>query len=657
MEEKIKKMKDLIETLNKASELYYQKNISIMTDYEYDRLYDELVRLENETNMTLSNSPTVNVEPEISSSLQQVEHPAPMLSLAKTKQVSELSDFLDEKEGLLSWKLDGLTIVLTYEDGKLKSGVTRGTGTIGEVVTENVKQFKNVPLSIPYKGRLVVRGEAVIKYSDFKRMNDEIGDGTAQYKNPRNLCSGSVRQLDSSITADRSVNCIIFALIEADDKISNLKSECFDWLKSLGFDVVEHVKVTKETLPKKVLEFKEMVKKYDIPSDGLVLTYDDIEYGNSLGTTAKYPKHSLAFKWKDETVPTTLRQVDWMVSRTGLINPVAVFDPVELEGTIVSRASLHNVSILKGLKLGIGDTINVYKANMIIPQVASNDTKSNNLVIPNKCPICGETAEIVENSDVKYLYCMNEFCVAKLIKRLSLFVSRNAMNIDGISDSILSRLIDEGLVKGYADLFHLSEHKDKIMAFDGFGEKSYNNMINSIEKARNVKLANFIYSLGIPDIGFSRAKLICNYFDNDFDKVCNLSFEELSAIDGVGDIIAQEWVDEFSNPKFINELEQLKLEIIIPQTILAKDGALSDLSFVITGSLNSFENRDQMIEYIEQNGGKVVKAISNKVNYLINNDINSTSTKNTKAKQLGIKIISEENLLEMVNTKEKVRRL
>lgn len=657
MEDKIKKMKELIETLNKASELYYQKNISIMTDYEYDRLYDELVRLENETNMTLSNSPTVNVEPEISSSLQQVEHPAPMLSLAKTKQVSELSDFLDEKEGLLSWKLDGLTIVLTYEDGKLKSGVTRGTGTIGEVVTENVKQFKNVPLSIPYKGRLVVRGEAVIKYSDFKRMNDEIGDGTAQYKNPRNLCSGSVRQLDSSITADRSVNCIIFALIESDDKISNLKSECFDWLKSLGFEVVEHIKVTKKTLPQKVLEFKEMVKKYDIPSDGLVLTYDDIEYGNSLGTTAKYPKHSLAFKWKDETVSTTLRKVDWMVSRTGLINPVAVFDPVELEGTIVSRASLHNVSILKGLELGIGDTINVYKANMIIPQVASNDTKSNNLVIPNKCPICGESAEIVENSDVKYLYCMNEFCVAKLIKRLSLFVSRNAMNIDGISDSILSRLIDEGLVKGYADLFHLSEHKDKIMAFDGFGEKSYNNMINSIEKSRNVKLANFIYSLGIPDIGFSRAKLICNHFNNDFDKVCNLSFEELSAIDGVGDVIAQEWTNEFSNPKFINELEQLKLEVIIPQTILGKDGALSDLSFVITGSLNNFENRDQMIEYIEQNGGKVVKAISNKVNYLINNDINSTSTKNTKAKQLGIKIISEENLLEMVNTKEKVRRL
>lgn len=651
MEDKIKRMKELIEILNRASKSYYQKSNSIMTDYEYDHLYDELVALERETNMILSNSPTINVEPEISSSLQHVEHPSPMLSLAKTKQVSELENFLGDKEGLLSWKLDGLTIVLTYESGKLKSGVTRGNGTIGEVVTENVKQFKNIPLTIPYEGRLVVRGEAVIKYSDFKRMNDEIGDGSTQYKNPRNLCSGSVRQLDSRITATRNVNCVIFALIESTDKISNLKSECFDWLKSLGFEIVEQVKVTKGTLSEKVLEFKEKVKKYDIPSDGLVLTYDNIEYGNSLGTTAKYPKHSLAFKWKDETVSTILRQVDWMVSRTGLINPVAVFDPVELEGTIVSRASLHNISILKGLELGIGDTINVYKANMIIPQVASNDTKSSSLIIPNKCPVCGEDAEIIENNDVKYLYCTNEFCTAKLIKRLSLFVSRNALNIDGISDSILSRLIDENLVSCYADLFHLNEHKDKILAFDGFGKKSFNKMVSSIEKSRNVKLANFIYSLGIPDIGFSRAKLICNHFNNDFDKVCNLSEEELSKIDGVGDIIAKEWIDEFSNPKFINELEKLKLEVIIPKANSIKNNTLNNMSFVITGSLNNFENRDSMIEYIEENGGKVVKAISNKVNYLINNNINSTSTKNTKAKELGIQIISEEDLLEMVNKK------
>ena len=651
MEDKIPRMKELINILNKASELYYQKNTIMMTDYEYDHLYDELVELEKETNMTLSNSPTINVEPEISSSLKQVEHPSPMLSLAKTKKVSELENFLGDKEGLLSWKLDGLTIVLTYEDGKLISGVTRGTGIIGELVTENVKQFKNVPLTIPYKGRLVLRGEAIIKYSDFNRMNEELGDGSSQYKNPRNLCSGSVRQLDSSITAKRCVNCIIFALIESSTNISNLKSECFDWLKNQGFEVVEHYKVTKNTVKEQVLMFKEKVKEYDIPSDGLVITYDDIAYGNSLGTTAKFPKHSLAFKWKDETVATTLRKVDWLVSRTGLINPVAVFDPVELEGTIVSRASVHNVSILEGLKLGIGDTIMVYKANMIIPQIASNSTQSGNLEIPDRCPVCGSKASIISNSDVKYLYCMNDFCKAKLIKRLSLFVSRNAMNIDGISDMILNKLITEKIVNNYKDLYHLDRYKDKIIAFDGFGEKSYNNMINSIEKSRHVKLANFIYALGIPDIGFSRAKLICNHFNNDFNKISNLTYEELSNIPGVGDVIAKEWIDTFSNPDFIEELKELKEEIDIPKASTNSNKDLDGLTFVITGSLNKFTNRDTMIEFIEEHGGKVVTSISSKVNYLINNDITSTSTKNNKAKELGINIIDEDKFLELIKEK------
>ena len=651
MEDKITRMKELINILNKASELYYQKNTIMMTDYEYDHLYDELVELEKETNMTLSNSPTINVEPEISSSLKQVEHPSPMLSLAKTKKVSELENFLGDKEGLLSWKLDGLTIVLTYEDGKLISGVTRGTGIIGELVTENVKQFKNVPLTIPYKGRLVLRGEAIIKYSDFNRMNEELGDGSSQYKNPRNLCSGSVRQLDSSITAKRCVNCIIFALIESSTNVSNLKSECFDWLKNQGFEVVEHYKVTKNTVKEQVLMFKEKVKEYDIPSDGLVITYDDIAYGNSLGTTAKFPKHSLAFKWKDETVATTLRKVDWLVSRTGLINPVAVFDPVELEGTIVSRASVHNVSILEGLKLGIGDTIMVYKANMIIPQIASNSTQSGNLEIPDRCPVCGSKASIISNSDVKYLYCMNDFCKAKLIKRLSLFVSRNAMNIDGISDMILNKLITEKIVNNYKDLYHLDRYKDKIIAFDGFGEKSYSNMINSIEKSRHVKLANFIYALGIPDIGFSRAKLICNHFNNDFNKISNLTYEELSNISGVGDVIAKEWIDTFSNPDFIEELKELKEEIDIPKASTNINKDLDGLTFVITGSLNKFTNRDTMIEFIEEHGGKVVTSISSKVNYLINNDITSTSTKNNKAKELGINIIDEDKFLELIKEK------
>lgn len=647
MDDKIKRMKELIDILNEASYLYYQKNTSMMTDYEYDKLYDELVDLEGETGMVLSNSPTINVEPEVSDALEHVEHPAPMLSLSKTKKVSELEDFLGDKEGLLSWKLDGLTIVLTYQDGRLVSGVTRGNGVIGELVTENVKKFKNVPLTIPYKGRLVLRGEAVIKYSDFKKMNDQLGSEDSQYKNPRNLCSGSVRQLDSKVTAKRNVNLVVFALIECDDVISNYKSECFDWLQSLGFEVVEHVKVYRDTLENCVNDFKEKVIHYDIPSDGLVLTFNDIEYGNSLGSTAKFPRHSIAFKWKDETEETVLRSVDWMVSRTGLINPVAVFDPVSLEGTIVSRASLHNVSILKGLELGIGDTVLVYKANMIIPQIADNVTRSNSLVIPNRCPVCHGQASIVTNNEVEYLYCMNDYCTAKVMKKMSLFVSRNAMNIDGISDAILSKLIDENIVSKCSDLYHISDYKDKIISFDGFGEKSYHNLILSIEKSRDVKLSNFIYALGIPDIGYSRAKLICNSFHNNLDKLKNLEYEELSAIDGIGDIIAGEWIDTFSDDKFLLELSRLEKEVRFVQESNNINLSLKDMVFVITGSVNHFDNRDEMILYIEKYGGKVVKAISGNVTYLINNDVTSTSSKNKRAKELGIPIISEDELLKM----------
>lgn len=653
MKQKQERMKELIEILNKASVLYYQHNTTMMTDYEYDRLYDELVALEKETNMVLSNSPTINVEPEISSGLETVEHPAPMLSLAKTKEVVDLEDFLKDKDGLLSWKLDGLTIVLTYEDGKLVSGVTRGTGTIGEVVTQNVKQFKNIPLEISYKGRLVLRGEAVIKYSDFNRINELRGDGSSQYKNPRNLCSGSVRQLDSSITADRSVNCVIFALIQVDDEISNSKNEQFNWLEALGFEVVDHILVNKDNIGKKVEEFKDRVKKYDIPSDGLVLTYDDESYGISLGSTAKFPRHSLAFKWRDEVAKTHLQSIDWTVSRTGLINPVAVFEPVELEGTIVSRASLHNVSILKGLELGLNDEITVYKANMIIPQVAENLTKSNTLIIPDKCPVCGEKAELVNSSDVQYLYCTNDFCVAKLMKRLSQFTNRDAMDIEGVSDAILSRLIDENLVSDFADLYNLSQYKDIIVSFEGFGEKSYNNLIQSIEKSRKVNLHNFLFALGIPEIGIARAKTICRFFGNDYEKVFSASFEDLSSISGIGEVIAEKWIKTFQNPQFIESVTRLLSEIEFNIIENNFESTLLDKNFVITGSVYQFKNRDEMVEYIENHGGKVLKAISNNVNYLINNDINSTSSKNKKAKELGIEIISEEDLITLATEKEK----
>ena len=647
MDKKLNRMKELIEILNNASRLYYQYSTPIMTDFEYDKLYDELEKLEKETNTILSNSPTQNVEPEAIDSLVKVEHPAPMLSLSKTKSISELASFLGNQEGLLSWKLDGLTIVLTYKDGKLSSGVTRGNGIIGEVVTENVKKFKNIPLTIPYKGTLVVRGEAVIKYSDFNKMNEELDDDSSQYKNPRNLCSGSVRQLDSKVTAKRNVNCIIFALIESEKKFK-LKSEEFEWLKSLGFDVVEYHKVTSNNIEEQVLYFKNKINEYDIPSDGLVLLYNDIEYGKQLGTTAKYPKNAIAFKWQDETAETKLIDVDWLVSRTGLINPVAVFEPVELEGTIVSRASLHNVSILQGLSLGIGDTILVYKANMIIPQIADNLTQSNSLTIPNKCPVCNHEARIISSNDVKYLYCMNDFCPAKLVKRLSQFTSRNAMNIEGLSDAIINKLADEGLIKTYADIYNLKRYKNDIISFEGFGEKSYDNLINSIEKSRNVKLANFIFALGIPDIGLSRAKLICKNYSNDINKIRNLTFEELSKIDGIGEIIAKEWIDTFNNEDFIKELELLLKEVNFTDTSIDNNQPLKDLIFVITGSVNNFANRDELVEYIESYGGKVVKAISNNVNYLINNDITSTSTKNTKAKELGIKIISENDLMSMI---------
>ena len=647
MDKKLNRMKELIEILNNASRLYYQYSTPIMTDFEYDKLYDELEKLEKETNTVLSNSPTQNVEPEAIDSLVKVEHPAPMLSLSKTKSISELASFLGNQEGLISWKLDGLTIVLTYKDGKLSSGVTRGNGIIGEVVTENVKKFKNIPLTIPYKGTLVVRGEAVIKYSDFNKMNEELDDDSSQYKNPRNLCSGSVRQLDSKVTAKRNVNCIIFALIES-EKNFKLKSEEFEWLKSLGFDVVEYHKVTSNNIEEQVLYFKNKINEYDIPSDGLVLLYNDIEYGKQLGTTAKYPKNAIAFKWQDETAETKLIDVDWLVSRTGLINPVAVFEPVELEGTIVSRASLHNVSILQGLSLGIGDTILVYKANMIIPQIADNLTQSNSLTIPNKCPVCNHEARIISSNDVKYLYCMNDFCPAKLVKRLSQFTSRNAMNIEGLSDAIINKLADEGLIKTYADIYNLKRYKNDIISFEGFGEKSYDNLINSIEKSRNVKLANFIFALGIPDIGLSRAKLICKNYSNDINKIRNLTFEELSKIDGIGEIIAKEWIDTFNNEDFIKELELLLKEVNFTDTSIDNNQPLKDLIFVITGSVNNFANRDELVEYIESYGGKVVKAISNNVNYLINNDITSTSTKNTKAKELGIKIISENDLMSMI---------
>ena len=650
MNDKINRIKDLVELLNKASVAYYIDSSPIMTDYEYDKLYDELVSLEKETGTVFANSPTVTVEASPSSSLEKVEHPSPMLSLGKTKNVDDLSDFLGDKKGLLSWKLDGLTIVLTYRDGKLYSGVTRGNGIIGEVVTNNVKRFKNIPFTIPFKGELVVRGEAIIKYSDFNRMNDEFSDDDIQYKNPRNLCSGSVRQLDSNITAQRNVNCIIFALISKEGDTPNSKEEQFEWLESIGFECVERRMVTKDSIYDAVEYYKERIIDYDIPSDGLVLTYDDTRYGLSLGTTARAPKHSIAFKWKDETVESKLLSIDWSASRTGLINPVAVFEPVEIEGTIVNRASVHNISIMKRLKLGIGDTVEVFKANMIIPQIAKDVEESNNFKIPAFCPVCNHETSIIINNGIEYLYCTNEFCHAKFIKKLDLFTSRNAMNIDGISEQILSKLFKEGMLNEYADLYHLDRYKDKIINFEGFGLKSYENMVNAVEKSRKVKIANFINALGISEIGLSRAKLICKECDNDINKIRNISFEELASIDGVGDVIAGVWTETFKNPDFIRIFDNILKEIEFSDT-LGGNNILDGKVFVITGSLNHYENRDELIEYIESLGGKVISSVSSNVDYLINNDVTSTSTKNKKAHELNIPIISEDDFIKMIDLK------
>lgn len=646
MDNKIERMKELIETLNKASKLYYQFSTSMMTDFEYDKLYDELVELELETDTTLSNSPTINVETEIVSSLEQYPHQQKMLSLSKTKDIYRFIEFLGDNTGVLSWKLDGLTVVLTYENGNLVRGVTRGNGTVGEVVTENVKRFKNIPLNIPYFGSLVIRGEAVIKYSDFKRINKELKDDEEQFKNPRNLCSGSVRQLNSDITAERNVNFVVFTLISSDKEFTS-KSDQLDWLKSLGFETVEHTVVNKTNLSNKVEEFEDRVKKYDTPSDGLVLTFDNIPYSISLGSTEKHPNDSLAFKWQDETRETDLRGVAWSVSRTGLINPIAIFSPVELDGTTVSRASLHNLSITEGLQLGIGDIILVYKANMIIPQVASNLTKSNTLDIPSVCPECNHKTAIRKINDIKYLYCTNNDCVAKLLKRFSLFTSRNGMNIEGISDATLSLLISEGLVANFSDLYNLERYKDKIMGFEGFGKKSYQNMIDSIEKSRDVKLANFIYALGIPEVGLSRAKLICNSSNNDYEVAKNYSLKDLSAIPGIGDIIAKEWITAFKNESFVAEADKVVREIRFVDESNLLEKTLVDLTFVITGNLYHFENRNDLIDFIEKQGGKVVSSISSKVDYLVNNDINSNSTKYRKAKEFNIEIINEDKLLKL----------
>ncbi|WP_370780488.1 NAD-dependent DNA ligase LigA [Eubacterium ventriosum] len=646
--DKSERIKDLVELLNKANKAYYQEANEIMTNFEYDKLYDELVGLEKETGIVLSNSPTVNVGYQVVSQLPKEQHNSPMLSLDKTKEVGALADFAGDRKCLLSWKMDGLTVVLTYENGELVKAVTRGNGLVGEVITNNAKTFKNIPISIPYKGRLTLRGEAIIKYSDFEQINREIEDADSKYKNPRNLCSGSVRQLNSQVTAERNVNFVAFALINADDvDFGNSIEQQYKWMESQGFQVVEYRVVTRNSMEDAVKYFAEKIQTYDYPSDGLVLMFDDIEYGLSLGTTAKFPRNGIAFKWEDEQAETTLKYIEWSPSRTGLINPVAVFEPVELEGTTVSRASVHNISIMEELELGSGDRIKVYKANMIIPQISENLTKSGIDDLPKECPVCGHATEVKAENGIKTLYCPNSQCPAKHVKLFTLFVSRNGMNIDGLSEETLEKFIDAGYIKEFADIFHLDRYYEEIVATPGFGQKSYDNLMDSVEKARNVELSALIYSLGIPNIGSANAKLICKAFNNNIEKIRNASVEELIEIDGIGEIMAEKFCQYFADEDNIKKLDNLLKEVNIAEpeentTPQNMDG----LIFVITGSVEHFANRNELKSYIEKHGGKVTGSVSAKTNYLINNDAMSASSKNKKAKQLGVEIVTEEVFLE-----------
>lgn len=645
--ESLHRMKELVEKLREASKAYYAEDREIMSNREYDALYDELVALEQESGMVLTGSPTVSVGYEAVDELPKEAHESPMLSLGKTKEREELRSWLNGKEGLLSWKLDGLTIVLTYQNGALLKAVTRGNGEVGEVITNNAKVFKNIPLRIRHQGELVLRGEAVITYKDFEEINNRIEDADAKYKNPRNLCSGSVRQLNNQITAERNVQFYAFSLVRAEGvDFENSREKQFLFLKNQGFDVVDYRRVNEDTIIDAVADYEERIKSYEIPSDGLVLIYDDIAYGRSLGRTAKFPRDSIAFKWADEVRETTLLEIEWSPSRTGLINPVAIFEPVELEGTTVSRASVHNISILRGLKLGIGDRITVYKANMIIPQIAENLTQSDTMEIPAFCPVCGGGTQIKAVNEVQSLYCTNPKCDAKKIKSFTLFVSRDAMNIDGLSEATLEKFIAKGFIHEYQDMFHLERYHDEIVSMEGFGEKSYQNLIESIHAARKVTLPKLIYGLGIANIGLANAKVICRYYQYDLDAMRRATTQELSEIDGIGEVIGKAFEDYFAVEENNIRLDNLLKEVTIEQEETDEEGqTLEGKAFVVTGSLMHFGSRNELKDLIEKKGGKVTGSVTSKTICLINNDITSNSSKNKKAKELGIPIVTEESFM------------
>lgn len=650
MSDLLREMRELIHKLNQASKAYYQEAREIMSNYEYDAMYDRLLEIEKETGTVLADSPSIHVGYEVLSDLPKENHDSPMLSLDKTKDVQNLKSWIGPHKGLLSWKLDGLTIVLTYRNGELYKAVTRGNGVTGEVITNNAKVFRNVPYRIPYESELVLRGEAIIKYSDFEKLNASIEDVDAKYKNPRNLCSGSVRQLNNEITAKRNVYFYAFTLVSiGGEAFTNSRQEQMQWLADLGFDTVEYKMVDEQNIEETVAWFSEHIRSNDLPSDGLVLTLDDLAYSRSLGTTAKFPRDSIAFKWADETEKTKLLEVEWSASRTGLINPVAIFEPVQLEGTTVSRASIHNVSIVESLELGLGDELMVYKANMIIPQISENLTRSGTLEIPSVCPVCHEPTKIVQENDVKVLTCPNPNCEAKRIKGLTLFVSRDAFNIEGLSEATLEKFVQKGFIHSLSDVFHLEDYRDEIVAMDGMGKKSYNNLMKAIEKARTIPVARFVYSLGIANVGLSNAKLLCRYYQDDITALMNADAEDMTSVEGIGPIIAKSVEQFFADQRLREEVEKLLKEVHLEKEERDEEEMIFEgKTFVITGSVHHFANRGEVKNLIESKGGKVAGSVSSKTHYLINNDAESSSSKNKKAKELGVPIITEEEFLELL---------
>ena len=651
----MERQKELTERLSEASRTYYAEDREIMSNFEYDRLYDELKRLEEESGLVMAGSPTESVGYEPVEYLPKERHASPMLSLGKTKSREELKEWLGDRDGLLSWKEDGLTVVVTYDEGKLVKAVTRGNGEVGEVITPNARTFKNIPLVIPYKGLLVVRGEAVISYSDFEKINSQEMAADQLYKNPRNLCSGSVRALDPAVAARRNIQLIAFALVSATDHTTsgdvshdfgNSFEKQFVFLKEQGFTVVEYRKVNADNIVREIEYFEKAIKDNDIPSDGLVLSYDDLAYAESLGRTAKFPRGAIAFKWADETAETVLRKVEWQTSRTGMINPIAVFDCVDLEGTEVRRASLHNVSVIKELKLGIGDRITVYKANMIIPQISENLTKSDSLEIPSVCPVCGAPSKIVRQVDSEVLTCTGSECPAKKLRSFVHFVERDAMNIEGLSEATLEKLIGAGLLHEFRDIYNLRDKSDEILSLEGFKEKSCANLIESIEKSRKTTMPRLIYAMGIPGVGAAVAKLISGHFSHSLEAMKKAGPEELSEIEGVGEVLAGAFCSYMQNDDFVTQLDALAEELEFESADNgSSDDSLAGLTFVITGSLMHFGNRSDLKNLIEAHGGKVSGSVSKKTECLINNDAASTSSKNKTAIANGVKILTEDDFL------------